>query len=98
MCSPPNTWFSGLTNKPSGFSCSSPNTQFFRLTKNSVVLYAHHQILGIKAHQKSSSFFVLITNTYVQFRDGQSLLEFTSEYKKAPSRAYEINKAHNRSK
>ena len=85
MCSPLSTWFSGLTNKPSGFACSPLNTRFFRHTKNPMVLCAHHQTLGFKAHQKPNGFFMITTNTCIQFRDGQNLFKvYTIEYKKAP--------------
>ena len=50
-----------------------------------MVLRTHHQTLGFQAHQKPSGFFVLTTNTCVQFRDGQNLYKvYTIEYKKAP--------------
>ena len=74
VCSPPNIVF-WVHQKSSGFACSPPNTQFFGLTKISVVLCVHHQILGFQAHQKSSSFSVITTNTCVQFKDGQNLFK-----------------------
>ena len=45
----------------------------FRLTKNLVILHANHQTLSFKAHQKSSGFFMITTNTCVQLRDGYKL-------------------------
>ena len=50
-----------------------------------MVLRAHHQTLDFQAHQKSSGFYLLTTNTCIQFRDGQNLFKvYKFKYKIAP--------------